>query len=210
MTISPDTSPSLDALKAKQRAVWALGDYPALAAAVIPDLGAVLVEACGIEAGARVLDVAAGAGNAAVPAALRGASVVACDLSPELLRRGRELAERRGAELEWQVGDAEALPFAAALFDTVISCVGVMFAPDHRASADELVRVCRPGGVIGLASGTPGGFTGGRLATMGPFAPPPPPGSLPPPHAATRSPIPSSTAIANVQVSGRGRRQGGR
>jgi SAM-dependent methyltransferase len=170
-----------DALKARHRAMWALGDYPALASDIISDLGAILVQACGVRPGHRVLDVAAGSGNAAIPAALAGASVVASDLTPELLEAGRRQAAARGAELEWRQADAEALPFADDEFDIVLSCVGVMFAPHHQASADELVRVCRPGGTIGLLSWSPEGFVGQLLATMKPYAPPPPPGSQPPP-----------------------------
>lgn len=169
------------ALKARHRTMWAQGDYPAVAADVIPDLGAVLVRACAVGPGQRVLDVAAGSGNAAIPAALAGASVVASDLTPELLGSGRALAARRGAELEWREADAEALPFADGEFDTVLSCVGVMFAPHHQASADELARVCRPGGTIGLLSWTPEGFIGEMFATMKPYAPAPPPGAQPPP-----------------------------
>ncbi|HEY5025754.1 MAG TPA: class I SAM-dependent methyltransferase, partial [Acidimicrobiales bacterium] len=169
------------ALKAKHRAMWALGDYPSVAAEIIPDLGAVLVEACGVGPGARVLDVAAGSGNATIPAALTGASVVACDLTPELFASGRERAVQLGVEVEWHEADAEGLPFADSEFDVVLSCVGVMFAPHHEAAANELTRVCRPGGTIGLLSWTPEGFLGQMLATMKPYAPPPPPGAQPPP-----------------------------
>ena len=169
------------ALKARHRAMWALGDYPALAADLVSGLGPILVEACGVGAGDRVLDVAAGSGNAAIPAALAGASVVASDLTPELFEAGREEAARQGARLEWRQADAEDLPFADGEFDTVLSCLGVMFAPHHQASADELVRVCRPGGTIGLLSWTPEGFIGQLFATMKPYAPPPPPGAQPPP-----------------------------
>jgi SAM-dependent methyltransferase len=160
--------------------MWALGDYPAVAAEVIPDLGAILVEACGVRAGQRVLDVAAGSGNAAIPAALTGADVVAADLTPEMFDAGRRLAGARGAELEWREADAEKLPFADGEFDVVLSCVGVMFAPHHQASADELLRVCRPGGTIGLISWTPAGFIGQMFATMKPYVAPPPPGAQPP------------------------------
>lgn len=169
------------ALKAKHRAMWALGDYPAVASDVIPALGPVLVRACAIKDGERVLDVAAGSGNAAIPAALAGAQVVASDLTPELLEVGRRAADEAGVTLEWREADAEALPFANGQFDAVLSCVGAMFAPHHQATADELVRVCRPGGTIGLISWTPGGFIGQMFATMKPYAPPPPPGAQPPP-----------------------------
>ena len=168
-------------VKAKHRAMWALGDYPAVATDVIPSLGPVLVEASAITAADRVLDVAAGSGNAALPAARAGATVVASDLTPELLDRGREQAEAEGLQLTWEVGDAEALPYDDGSFDAVISCVGVMFAPFHQAAADELVRVTRPGGRIGLISWTPGGFIGQMFAAMKPYAPPPPAGAQPPP-----------------------------
>jgi ubiquinone/menaquinone biosynthesis C-methylase UbiE len=169
------------ALKTKHKALWSLGDYAAVATEVIPATGPALVQACGIHAGQRVLDVGAGSGNAAIPAALTGADVVASDLAPALLDAGRQHADALGATLEWQEADAEALPYADAEFDVVMSCVGVMFAPHHQASADELVRVCRPGGTIGLLSWTPEGFIGQMFATMKPYAPPPPPGAQPPP-----------------------------
>lgn len=169
------------ALKSKHRAMWAQGDYPSLAAEVIPELGAILAEACGVRSGLRVLDVGAGSGNAAIPAALAGADVVASDLTPELFEAGRRVAEKQGARLTWQEADAEALPFGDAEFDTVLSCVGVMFAPHHQQAADELVRVCRPGGTVGLLSWTPQGFIGRMFAAMKPYAPPPPPGAQPPP-----------------------------
>lgn len=169
------------ALKVKHRAMWAFGDYPAVAADIVGALGPILVQASGVRPGDRVLDIAAGSGNAAIPAALAGASVVASDLTPELLESGRRLAEKHGAELEWREADAEALPFADGEFDTVLSCLGVMFAPHHQAGADELLRVCRPGGTIGLLSWTPAGFIGQMFATMKPYAPPPPPGAQPPP-----------------------------
>ena len=169
------------ALKARLRAMWSLGDYPRVAHDVIPTLGATLVDACGIREGQRVLDVAAGAGNASIPAAAAGARVVASDLSPALLDAGRRASAERGVELEWQEADVEDLPYDADSFDAVLSCVGVMFAPHHQRSADEIVRVCRPGGTIGLASWTPEGFVGQMLRTMSPYAPPPPPGAQPPP-----------------------------
>lgn len=169
------------ALKGKHRALWASGDYVAVATELIPELGPELVRACRVGPGDRVLDIAAGAGNAAIPAACAGASVTAADLTPELFTAGRAAAARAGVELDWVEADAEAMPFADNAFDIVMSCVGVMFAPRHQASADELVRVCRPGGTIGLINWTPTGFIGQLFATMKPYAPPPPPGASPAP-----------------------------
>jgi SAM-dependent methyltransferase len=169
------------ALKAKHRALWASGDYPAVAAELIPALGPKLVRACEIRAGDRVLDVAAGSGNAAIPAAAAGAIVTASDLTPELFAVGRRIATDRGVELEWVEADAEALPFADDSFDVVMSCVGAMFAPHHQATADELLRVVRPGGTIGMINWTPEGFLGNLFATMKPYAAPPPPGASPAP-----------------------------
>jgi SAM-dependent methyltransferase len=169
------------ALTAKHRALWASGEYPAVAAELIPELGSELVRACRVTPGDRVLDVGAGSGNAAIPAAAAGAIVTASDLTPELFDVGRRIAAARGVELEWVEADAEAMPFADNSFDVVMSCVGAMFAPHHQATADELVRVCRPGGTIGMINWTPEGFIGNLFATMKPYAPPPPPGASPPP-----------------------------
>ena len=173
------------ALKARHATMWALGDFPSVAHRVIPHLGADLVEAAGVRAGQRVLDVGAGAGNAAIPAAVRGATVVASDLTPALLDAGRAETEALGADvaarLDWQVGDAEALPYGDGAFDVVLSSVGVMFAPHHAEAAAELLRVTRPGGTIALANWTPEGFIGRLFAAMKPFAAPPPPGAQPPP-----------------------------
>ncbi|HLT85546.1 MAG TPA: methyltransferase domain-containing protein [Phototrophicaceae bacterium] len=168
-------------LKARHRAMWGLGNYPAVAEEVIPALGAELVAESGAGPGRDVLDVAAGSGNVAVPAALTGARVVAADLTPALLAAGAERARRLGAEVEWVEADAEDLPFADASFDVVTSCVGVMFAPHHQAAADELVRVSRPGATLALTAWTPEGFIGQMFAAVRPFAPTPPPGAQPPP-----------------------------
>lgn len=179
-----ESSTTLDidrALKSKHRAMWALGNYPAVATEVIPSIGKALVSACRVGPGDRVLDIAAGAGNAAIPAALAGADVVATDLTPELFDAGRRDAESAGAAVTWQEADAEALPFDDASADVTLSCVGVMFAPHHQVAADELVRVTRPGGRIGLLSWTPDGFIGRMFAAMKPYAPAPPPGAQPPP-----------------------------
>ncbi len=187
MTATPPSQTPADAaaadaaLKAKHRALWASGDYAAVAAEVIPSLGAALVRRTGITAGTRVLDVAAGSGNASIPAALAGASVTASDLTPELFDAGRIAARAAGVELAWVEADAEHLPFATGEFDAAISCVGVMFAPHHQQAADELLRVVRPGGRIGVLSWTPTGFIGEMFAAMKPFAPPPPPGASPAP-----------------------------
>jgi SAM-dependent methyltransferase len=168
-------------LKARHRAMWASGDYPSMVETFLLPLGPRLVAACGIGPGMRVLDVAAGTGNASIPAAQAGADVVASDLTPELLEAGRRRAAAAGLELEWVEADAERLPFEDASFDVVMSSIGAMFAPHHQDVADELVRVCRPGGTIGLLSWTPEGMLGALFRTMGPFAPPPPPGAQPPP-----------------------------
>ncbi len=159
--------------KAVARRMWALGDYHRFATQLVWEVGPVVVEAAGIGPGMRVLDVAAGTGNVAVRAAEAGADVVASDLTPENLATGRAAAEARGIELAWVEADAEALPFADGAFDAVTSAFGVMFAPDHRTAARELLRVCRPGGTIALASFAPDGLAGDFFATLGRHAPPP-------------------------------------
>jgi len=169
------------ALKTKHRAMWAMGNYPSVVTDVVAPLGPILVDAAGIQPGDLVLDVAAGSGNAAIPAARAGARVIASDLTPELLETGQKLAAEAGVQLTWETADAEALPYGDSEFDAVLSCLGVMFAPHHQTSADELIRVCRPGGTIGLLSWTPSGFIGQMFATMRPYAAPPPPGAEPPP-----------------------------
>ncbi len=168
-------------LKAKHRALWASGDYPAVARELIAALGPRLVQAGGIRPGQRVLDVGTGSGNAAIPAAEIGALVTAGDLTPELFDVGRAVAAERGVELEWVEADAEAMPFADNSFDVVMSCVGAMFAPHHQVTADELVRVVRPGGTIAMINWTPEGLIGNLFATMKPYAPPAPAGASPPP-----------------------------
>jgi len=181
MTDSPAADALKPELKAKHRKMWASGDYPSMVETFLTPLGPRLVEACGIGPSDRVLDVAAGTGNASLPAAATGASVVASDLTPELFEAGRARAAAAGVELEWVEADAENLPFEDASFDTVISSIGVMFAPHHQAAADQLVRVSRPGGKIGLLSWTPEGMIGALFKTMGGFMPAPPPGVQPPP-----------------------------
>ncbi|MGS0686769.1 class I SAM-dependent methyltransferase [Nakamurella sp. GG22] len=173
--------PGDSALKQRHRAMWALGDYPSVVQEVVGPLGPVLVDASGVDEGQDVLDVAAGSGNAAIPAALRGGRVTASDLTPELLDAGRRHAAPEGVDITWDIADAENLPYDSDSFDTVLSCLGVMFAPHHQAGADELIRVTRPGGRIGLLNWTPEGFIGQMFATMKPYAPVPPPGAQPPP-----------------------------
>ena len=160
--------------------MWAMGDYDRFARATVWSLGPILVDACGIRPGHRVLDVAAGTGNVAIRAAMKGASVVACDLTPEHFAHGRQGAAKAGVDVEWTEGDAEALPFDDSAFDVVTSCFGAMFAPDHQAVADELVRVCRPGGTIGLIGFTPEGIGGEFFALLAPYAPAAPAGANPP------------------------------
>lgn len=168
-------------LENKHRAVWALGDYRTIAAELVAPLGPELAAATTVRTGERVLDVAAGTGNAAFAAAERGADVIASDLSPELLEQGRARAIERGLDVTFREANAEALPFDDGEFDTVLSCIGVMFAPRHQRSAAELIRVCRPGGTIGLLSWTPKGFIGRLFATMKPYAPAPMPDVQAPP-----------------------------
>src|SRR3954449_10233231 len=165
-TRSPD-----EELKARHRSMWASGNYPSMVETFLLPLGPRLVDALDLARGAQVLDVAAGTGNASIPAAQRGAHVTATDLTPELLQAGAKLADAAGTELTWTTADAEHLQFADESFDIVMSSIGVMFAPHHQQAADELTRVCRPGSTIGLLSWTPDGMLGGLFRLMGQFAP---------------------------------------
>jgi ubiquinone/menaquinone biosynthesis C-methylase UbiE len=160
--------------------MWALGDYHRFATATVWELGPRLVAACGVSAGQRVLDVAAGTGNVAIRAALAGADVVALDATPENFDAGRRAARESGVDVEWIEGDTQALPFADGEFDAVTSCFGAMFAADHDATARELLRVCRPGGVVGTMNFTPEGAGGDFFRVLAAFAPPMPAGSRPP------------------------------
>jgi len=160
--------------------MWALGDYHRFATATVWTLGPALVEACRISAGERVLDVAAGTGNVAIRAAQAGAAVVALDVTPEHFDAGRRAASEAGVDLEWIEGDATMLPFADAEFDVVTSCFGAMFAADHQATARELLRVCRPGGVIGMMNFAPRGAAADFFRLLSAYAPPPPSGALSP------------------------------
>jgi ubiquinone/menaquinone biosynthesis C-methylase UbiE len=162
------------------RAMWALGDYHRFAKATVWELGAVLVDACSVQPGQRVLDVAAGTGNVAIRAAEAGAEVVASDVTPDNFEAGRREADARGVELEWVEADAQALPFGDAEFDVVTSSLGAIFASDHRAVADELLRVCKPGGTVGMINFTPEGLAGEFFGTIARHAPPLPADAEPP------------------------------
>jgi 2-polyprenyl-3-methyl-5-hydroxy-6-metoxy-1,4-benzoquinol methylase len=165
---------TIDEQKATARAVWGLGNYHAFATATVWPVGAELVAAGGIRPGQRVLDVAAGTGNVAIRAAEAGAEVVAADLTPENFDAGRREAASRGVTVDWVEADAESLPFGDGEFDAVLSAFGAIFAPDHQAVADELVRVCKPGGTIGMANFTPESLAADFFATFAPYAAPSP------------------------------------
>jgi len=165
--------PDYSAVKQSQHAVWASGDY-AVIGATLQIVGEKLCEAVDLRAGSRVLDVAAGNGNATLAAARRFARVTSTDYVPELLARGKERADAERLPVSFQQADAEALPFADGSFDVALSTFGVMFAPDQERAASELARVVIPGGRIGLASWTPEGFIGKLLALVGRYAPPAP------------------------------------
>jgi SAM-dependent methyltransferase len=167
-----NTQPDLAAVKARQQKMWASGNYAAVAARIVP-MAEHLAEAAGLRPGDRVLDVATGSGNAALAAARHGAEVTGVDYVPGLLERGRARAAAEGLEITFAEGDAEDLAFPDASFDVVLSALGVMFAPDQERAAAELVRVCRPGGTIGLANWTPAGFIGQLLKTVTKHVPPP-------------------------------------
>jgi SAM-dependent methyltransferase len=163
----------LEGVKERQQKMWASGDYAAVAARIHP-MAERLCESADLVAGTRVLDVATGSGNAAIAAARRECDVVGIDYVPSLLERAGVRARAEGLEIDLLEADAEALPFPDASFDAVLSVVGVMFAPNQEQAAAELVRVCRPGATIALASWTPGGFIGELLLLVSRYAPPPP------------------------------------
>jgi SAM-dependent methyltransferase len=170
-TVEP-TTPDFGAIKERQQQAWASGDFHAVAARIVL-VAEHLCDTADLHAGWRVLDVATGSGNAAIAAARLGCTVVGVDYVPALLERGRERAAAEGLEVELIEGDAEALPFEDSSFDGVTSVFGSMFAPNHRQAAAELLRVCRPGGTIALASWTPDGFIGELFRTTAAHVPPP-------------------------------------
>jgi len=158
-------------VKAQQQVMWASGDF-AVIGTTLQIVGEDICEAVDLRAGERVLDVAAGNGNATLAAARRFASVTSTDYVPALLERGRRRAEAEGLDVTFEVADAEALPYPDASFDVVLSTFGVMFAPDHEQAASELMRVCRLGGRIGLACWTPQGFLGQLFHVVARYVPP--------------------------------------
>ncbi len=159
-------------LKNRQRGTWAAGDY-AVVGTTLQIVGESLCEALDLRAGSRVLDVAAGNGNATLAAARRFCEVTATDYVPELLAAAHRRAEAEGQKIDFREADAESLPFPEGAFDVVLSTFGVMFTPDQERAAAELARVCRPGGRIGLANWTPDGFVGRLFQTLGRYLPPP-------------------------------------
>jgi ubiquinone/menaquinone biosynthesis C-methylase UbiE len=172
---SPAPSPvpvDLVAIKARQQATWASGDF-AVIGTTLQLVGESLCEAVDLRGGQRVLDVACGNGNATLAAARRFADVTGVDYVPALLAAAQRRAAAEGLAVELHEGDCEALAFADGAFDVVLSTFGCMFAPDQERTASELVRVCRPGGRIGLASWTAEGFIGALFRTVGRLAPPP-------------------------------------
>ena len=164
--------PDLGALKLRQHGAWSSGDY-AIVGTTLQIVGEQLCEALDLRSGQKVLDVAAGNGNATLAAARRWCDVVSTDYVPSLLERGRLRAGAEGLPIEFKEADAEALGFADATFDAVVSTFGVMFTPDQDRAAAELTRVCKPGGKIGLANWTPEGFIGQLFKTLGKYLPPP-------------------------------------
>jgi SAM-dependent methyltransferase len=165
----------------RARATWAAGDWDGFSRLLEP-VGAVVLDRIALGPGMDLLDVGTGSGGTvAIPAALTGARVVGCDVTPELLEHARRRAAAAGVEVEWVEGDAQELPFADASFDRVTSTFGAMFAPDHFLAAAELVRVCRPDGCVAMTTWVNDGFAGELFKLTGAFMPPPPPGVQPPP-----------------------------
>jgi SAM-dependent methyltransferase len=169
----------MEEFKERQRAMWTAGDYATLGEQ-ISQVGELVVARAGVEAGMRALDIACGAGNAALPAARARAEVTALDLVPKLLEAGRAKAAAEGLEIEWVEGDAENLPFADGRFDRVLSTFGHMFAPRHRQAAEEMARVCHEGGVIAICCWTPEGTVGDVFRASASYMPPPPDFASPP------------------------------
>ena len=169
----PATAPDLAAIKQRQQQTWAAGDYEVIGSTLVV-IGELLCEAVDLRAGQRVLDVATGSGNAALSAARRFCEVTGVDYVPALLERGRQRAAAERLAVAFVEGDAEDIPFSDASFDVVLSTLGSMFAPDQEKAAGELLRVCRPGGKVGLANWTPDGFIGQMFRVTSRYVSPPP------------------------------------
>jgi ubiquinone/menaquinone biosynthesis C-methylase UbiE len=193
MTATPIT-PDYTAIKDRQQKTWASGDFSVIASRIVLTSER-LAEAADLRAGSQVLDVACGSGNAAIAAARHGARVVGVDYVPGLLEDGRVRAEAEGLDVEFLLGDAEALPVDANSFDAILSVYGTMFAPDHERTASEILRVARPGATVALASWTPSGFIGEMFDVISSHVPPP---------AGIRSPMLWGTEDHLVQIFGRG------
>src|SRR5580693_2188019 len=193
--------PDLGALKARQQGAWSSGDY-AVVGTTLQIVGEDLCEALDLRSGQKVLDVAAGNGNATLAAARRWCDVVSTDYVPSLLERGQLRAKAEGLPVEFKVADAEALPFADAAFDIVVSTFGVMFTPDHDKAATELLRVCKSGGKIGLANWTPEGFIGQLFKALGKYLPPPA-GAKSPALWGTKARIEEMFAGSDIQIARR-------
>jgi SAM-dependent methyltransferase len=171
--MSIQSSIDLETIKTRQQKVWSSGDYAMVGGALVV-VSENLCEAVDLRPGRSVLDVATGSGNTALAAARRFCNVTGVDYVPELLERGRERAAAERFSIDFREGDAEALPFEEGAFDVVLSTFGVMFAPNQERTASEMARVCRPGGKIGMANWTPGGFIGQLFKLTGGYVPPPP------------------------------------
>lgn len=190
----------VDTLKASHHVTWAAGDYAAIAELIAEIPPAHLLDRVGIEPGHSVLDVATGTGNVALRAAAAGAAVVGLDLTPELFQTARLRAEELGVDVEWVEGDAEKLPHADATFDRVVSAFGVQFTPRHALTAAELVRVCKPGGVIGVCSWTPESKVGELFSIMSRYLPPAPDYASAPPLWGDEAHVRALFADADVEL----------
>ncbi len=187
-----DQAPNISAIKEKQQKTWTSGNY-AMVGNLLVIIGEQLCETVDLRSGQKVLDVATGSGNTALSAARRFCEVRGLDYVPELIEQAKSRAQAERLDVNFEVGDAEDLPYSEGSFDVVLSTLGVMFAPDQEKAAQELLRVCRPGGKIGLANWTPDSYIGNMFRTHGKHVPPPA-GVKPPPCGARRSGFKSSLA----------------
>jgi ubiquinone/menaquinone biosynthesis C-methylase UbiE len=191
---------AVEEFRRRARATWAAGDWDRMARLVEP-VGALVLDRADVGAGIDLLDVGTGSGgNIAIPAALRGATVVGVDVTPELFEQARQRAAAAGVAIDWVEGDAQDLPLGDASFDRVISTFGAMFAPDHARAAAELVRVCRPGGRILMTTWANDGFAGALFKLTGAFLPPPPAGVQPPPLWGIESHVTEVFAAAGMEA----------